>query len=456
MSFASPTFLIFLMFVLSVRFFSDRMGRWDYYLGTLVCCSLVFYGWHIPAYLGLILLSTVIDFGAARMTRASSRPKIWLILSIVTNLGLLAYFKYTNFALETLGLDLPALEVVLPIGISFYTFQSMSYTIDVYRGKLEPVKDFWRLLLYVSFFPQLVAGPIVRSDFMEQFDQIERLRAKEACEGVYLILRGYFLKLVLSDNLSEVVDQFWEASADPRVAPGVALSVLIFFSCQIFCDFAGYSSIARGLALLLGFHLPVNFRSPYIATSFSDFWRRWHITLSTWLRDYLYISLGGNRGPQWRTYLNLSLTMLLGGLWHGAALTFIVWGAMHGLALVAERAMDLHKEDKGPLATLLWAILVQAWVLLTWLFFRADSCHQALSILENLLNFSYSLEQFAPFLPAYFLLLPVLAMHLTTWLTERHLLKVFGWQQKAILSGVMLYLIATLYGPGGAFVYFQF
>jgi D-alanyl-lipoteichoic acid acyltransferase DltB (MBOAT superfamily) len=331
------------------------------YVALLLLASCAFYAWHVPAYLLVMLTSTVIDYFAAlwmvRLPERSARRRLLLAASLVANLGMLGFFKYAGFATESigrvlglLGLGLPVgtLDVVLPIGISFYTFQSMSYTIDVYRGQLRPTRDFTRFLLYVCFFPQLVAGPIVRArDFLYQFARRRQLSLQTFNAGLYLIVRGYFLKVVCANNIAVCVDRYWDAGWQGALNSPALLLLAILFSFQIFCDFEGYSSIARGLANLLGFRLPLNFNNPYLATSFKNFWQRWHITLSQWLRDYLYLPLGGNRGGRWRTLTNLMIVMLLAGLWHGAAFHFVAWGGIHGAALVVERLLGLERAGAG-------------------------------------------------------------------------------------------------------------
>ena len=469
MSFVSFTFLILLVGVFLARLTVGRSHHETPFLALLLLASLTFYGWHVPTYLLLLLASVVVDYFAGRRIadlEAGDPHRRWLlILSLVTNLGMLGYFKYTGFALGSvrtalvsLGLEssfLPHWEVVLPIGISFYTFQSMSYTIDIYRGELAPIRTFWRFLLFVSFFPQLVAGPIVRAG--EFFYQLERRRSPSLTvfgQGSYLIIRGLFLKMVLADNLGPVVDRAWPSLGIESTSSVEVLLVTILFSCQILCDFAGYSSIARGVAYLLGFRLPINFDSPYVAASFKEFWTRWHITLSRWLRDYLYIPLGGNRLSPWRTYANLLLVMLLGGLWHGAAMTFVVWGALHGLALAVERLLGIESR-RTPVVTVFWYGIVQLTVLVTWIFFRSSNLGAAVAIVSNLFAFRGGLENPEPLIGLLFVL-PVALMHLKTVAVER-----FGWppgdyRDQAIQAGGMLYLITTCYGTSDEFIYFQF
>src|SRR5690606_20634460 len=317
-----------------------------------------------------------------------AHKKAWLAASVVLNLGILGFFKYFDFFVESLssvlvaaglpGLE-PVLNVVLPVGISFYTFQTMSYTIDVYRGHLKPSRDLLDFAVYVSFFPQLVAGPIERATrFLPQIVSPRQRTAADLPEGAYLVLSGLFRKVVIADNLAAIANGIF--SADPSTLTGPEVVVGVYaFAFQIYGDFSGYSAIARGVAHWLGYDLMVNFRMPYLAVSPSDFWRRWHISLSTWLRDYLYIPLGGNRAGTVATYRNLALTMLLGGLWHGAAWTFVAWGAFHGLILVAYRAFAGKRDaSERPLLARLPAMFVMFHlVCVSWLLFRAESIGQA-------------------------------------------------------------------------------
>ena len=344
MLFNSTAFLTLLAFVVGVYYFFGRRGQ----NGLLLLASYVFYGWWDWRFCSLLLFSSVLDYVAAdkiKKVRAKKRKKEWLYFSLAGNLGVLGLFKYFDFFSQSLqdllGIygvqaDWPTLHIILPIGISFYTFQSMAYTIDVYRGKLRPIKNFLNFALYVSFFPQLVAGPIERADHL--LPQLNRKREADfnrICEGLLLMLIGFVRKIAIADYLAPIVDQTF--SNFQTQSSGVLVAGLLMFSLQIYADFAGYSDIARGSAKILGIDLRVNFDQPYFSKSFSEFWRRWHISLSSWLRDYLYIPLGGNQGSVKSTGRNLMLTMLLGGLWHGASWTFVVWGGLHGVYLALER-----------------------------------------------------------------------------------------------------------------------
>lgn len=471
MNFVSYAFAVLFVVVLVARLTIGRRKIEPAYVWVLLLASLVFYGWHVPAYLSILAVSAVIDFQAARALEAPGRSprarRAILAVSLTTNLGLLAFFKYVGFGLDTLqwlteraGLpfDRPAWTVVLPMGISFYTFQSMSYTIDVYRGQLRALPNFRDFLLFIAFFPQLVAGPIVRaSEFLPQMPRVRRLHWPVVGAGLALMVEGYFLKMVCADNLATYVDKYWEAGHRPDGNSVVALWLALLFSGQIFCDFAGYSQIARGLGLLLGYRLPVNFRSPYIATSFKNFWERWHITLSRWLRDYLYVPLGGNRVSPVRTYVNLMLVMLLGGLWHGAAWTYVVWGGLHGGALAIERRLGLHRDlERRPWwLRVTWGVVVQVVVLVAWVFFRSASFDTAIQMLRNVARLEGATPTWEMWTALAFLL-PVAVAHAWTWLVEHGWVSPLTPARRAMLTGMLLYGILAAYGSSNAFIYFQF
>ncbi|HKK75407.1 MAG TPA: MBOAT family O-acyltransferase [Saprospiraceae bacterium] len=358
MLFNSSVFLLF--FILFYGGYLLLLRRINLRILYTLAFSIFFYYKSSGVYFVLLLLSTLIDFGLGHyIYHAANQTKrrLFLILSLATNLGMLLYFKYTNFLIsswnEILGSNFALTDIFLPVGISFFTFQTLSYSIDVYRGSLVPVtegvkdvKSFFRKLMdfafFVSFFPQLVAGPIVRAaDFLPQIRKRPALNNEQLSQALFLIMGGLFKKAVISDYISvNFVDRVFE---NPAVYSGFDNLLATYgYAIQIYCDFSGYSDMAIGLALLMGFHLPENFRRPYQAISLQDFWRRWHISLSTWLRDYLYISLGGNRRGRFRTYLNLMITMLLGGLWHGASWVYIIWGGLHGLGLTIERFLHRY------------------------------------------------------------------------------------------------------------------
>lgn len=392
MLFNSLDFFLCLPIVLGLYFALPHAGK--RYL--LIAASLGFYMyWSVP-YVGLLLLSALVDYSVARrMDGEESVPlrRVLLFASLAVNLGLLGFFKYYNFfldSLEEVGARpgfLPYAQVLLPLGISFYTFQTMSYTIDVYRGQLRAERSFPKLLLYVSFFPQLVAGPIVRAkDLLPQFDVRQRFDWENLAVGGRRVLDGMIKKVVIADNLAPIVAQAYAAPGE-HSGPALLLATYLF-ALQIFCDFSGYSDIAIGLARMMGFRFMENFNAPYLARSIQDFWRRWHISLSTWLRDYLYISLGGNRGGAWRTYRNLLLTMLLGGLWHGASWNFVIWGALHGTWLLAERAWTARfprgEQADGFVRATVSTLAVFHGVCVTWVFFRAETFADATAVLSRI------------------------------------------------------------------------
>ena len=463
---------------------------------VLTGLSYVFYGWANPLFVLLLLVSTLIDYacglaiarahadaGLARAAgpavteggidprRQPRAARVALAVSLASNLSLLGFFKYFNFGVDNLnaiagltGLEAMRLDsvlrVTLPLGISFYTFQSMSYTIDVYRGVLDPLRSFRDFLLYIAFFPQLVAGPIVRAtEFLPQMARVRRPRLQVVNEGLFLMLSGFFLKMVCADNIAGVVDAHWGQGYAPGASAPTLVVLTLLFSGQIFCDFAGYSNIARGLALLLGYRLPVNFKAPYIAGSFKNFWERWHITLSSWLRDYLYVSLGGNRVSSRRTYVNLMLVMLLGGLWHGAAWTFVAWGALHGASLAVERALGLERARAGhwtALRRVAWFGVVQVTVLVTWILFRSATLGGAWQFLVNIATWASTGPVPDEVLRATVFLLPVVALHAWRWLEERGTLAPLAAVPRAALAGAMSVAIVMAYGSTNAFIYFQF
>lgn len=372
----------------------------------LLAASYVFYGAWDARFLGLIAFSTALDYLLGLQIERSGSPRTrrrLLAASVVVNLGVLGLFKYFNFflgsAIELLHwLGLPArpatLAIVLPVGISFYTFQSLSYTVDVYRRQLAATKSPLDFALYVAFFPQLVAGPIVRAaDFLPQLETARRLGEIRFRPALALFLIGFCKKACISDNLSPYVDLYFASPAGFDAAS--AWLAVWLYAVQIYCDFSGYSDMGVACAAMLGYRLCENFRQPYFAASIGDFWRRWHVSLSTWLRDYVYIPLGGNRGGRWRTRGNLLATMLLGGLWHGAAWTFVLWGALHGAALVVQRAWsqshvplgsDRRGGESAPRRALA-ILLTLYWVGAAWILFRAPDLHAAWLALESYVGF---------------------------------------------------------------------
>tara|TARA_R110001599_G_scaffold210020_2_gene407262 strand:- start:6339 stop:7613 length:1275 start_codon:yes stop_codon:yes gene_type:complete len=349
-------------------------------------------------YASLILISTCVDFIVGNKIDASSSKKarkFYLVISLVVNLSMLGVFKYYNFfyessviAMSYFGFSIPPLyhQLLLPVGISFYTFQTMSYTIDLYRGEIDRERSFIKFAVFVSFFPQLVAGPIVRAkDFLPQLHKKIIIVSKQVQIGVWLIFLGLFKKIIIADLLGYlVVDDVFD---NPSGYSSVDLLVSLYaYTFQIYCDFSGYSDIAIGIAFILGFKLPDNFNRPYIAQSPSDFWQRWHISLSSWLRDYLYISLGGNRGKAWFVARNLVLTMLLGGLWHGAAWNFVLWGLFHGLILIATRWVVVETKFNAKMVIKILANFHL--VVFSWLLFRVSDMASFSDYIAGMLQFS--------------------------------------------------------------------
>jgi alginate O-acetyltransferase complex protein AlgI len=359
----------------------------------LFVASYCFYGWWDIRFLILIFISSSVDFFLGRAIYKQSdkqKKRLLLALCMVINLGMLGFFKYYNFFVDSFSElivqfgfqpNLRTLNIILPVGISFYTFQSLSYSIDIYRDKIKPTSDFVSFMTFVSFFPQLVAGPIERaSDLLPQFLKARTFRREHLLSGFRFIIYGLFKKMVIADRLAYFVNHIYDS---PEKYDGTVLLIATFmFGFQIYCDFSGYSDIAIGSARLLGFDLMQNFKTPYLARSFRDFWRRWHISLSTWFRDYVYIPLGGNQVSQSRWVSNILLTFTISGLWHGASLSFVVWGFLHGLYLVSEHFISKFVLLPKKLS---WIGLILTFVIvnLTWVFFRANSIEQSFQIIAS-------------------------------------------------------------------------
>ena len=396
MSFNSSPYAWFLLLVFGMFWLLHRQrGARN---GLLLLASWTFYAAWDWRYLSLILFSTILDYSVGRALGDCDpqdpgqrrKRRALLSMSLIGNLGMLGVFKYYGFFTAELqallGMDIPRLDLLLPVGISFYTFQTLSYTIDVYWGKLKPTRNLPEFALFVAFFPQLVAGPIVRaSEFMPQFEREPWLDRHRLLYGLSRIMDGLVKKVVIADVLAiHLVDPVF---AEGSTATGLHVLLGIYaYAMQIYCDFSGYSDIAIGSARILGFYIPENFKVPYTARSIQDFWHRWHISLSSWLRDYLYIPLGGNRRGPIRTYINLAITMLLGGLWHGAGWNFIVWGGMHGTWLAVNRHWERKKLPwlPGVSGRVLGTFLTFQLVCLAWVFFRSSTHTQAFDVLDRL------------------------------------------------------------------------
>src|SRR6266446_7575196 len=388
------TSFAFLKFFIVVLLGLCLLPRRDYRQAFILAASAFFYAYWKPSYLLLLATPSLIDYICALRIEQSQSEAVrrrWLITSLVTNLGLLAYFKYTNFFLETssliLPVGLPRLDIVLPIGISFFTFKTLSYTIDVYRRELPACRSLWRYAMFVTYFPELIAGPIVRASvFPPQITRSLRPSLQRAQVGMQLILLGVTKKLVFADRLALFVDPVF---ANPSAySPLTVMLAVIAYSIQVYCDFSGYSDMAIGISKIIGFDLPENFNMPYLACSITEFWRRWHITLSQWLKDYLYISLGGNRRGKLRTYVNLFITMFLAGLWHGAGWTYVFFGCLHGIALVVHKMWrDSPRRTESPslhARALSW-LATYSFVCFSMIFFRATTFSSAWVIIRKVL-----------------------------------------------------------------------
>jgi alginate O-acetyltransferase complex protein AlgI len=400
MLFNSLPFLIFFPIVLVLYFIAPYKYRWV----LLLIASCYFYMYWKPEYIILLTIPTFINYMAGLTmgkTENPSRRKTYLILSLVSSLSVLFIFKYLHFVSESLsgllelfhiGYHLPFLNLLLPIGISFYTFKTMGYAIDVYRGAIKPEKHFGFFALYVTFFPQLLAGPIERAaHLIPQFYKNYDFEGRRVIDGLKLMAWGFFKKVVIADKVSIVVDQVYNHPTEYTGLPLIVATLL--FTFQIYCDFSGYSDIAMGAAQVMGFNLMDNFNRPYSSKSVSEFWRRWHISLSTWFRDYVYISLGGNRVVSWRWYYNLFITFLLSGLWHGASWTFLIWGALHGFyilfSLWTQSARKkivqwIHLDRFPTFHTSLRVLITFLLISFAWIFFRAKSISDVFYIVTHL------------------------------------------------------------------------
>ncbi|MBF0253335.1 MAG: MBOAT family protein [Candidatus Omnitrophica bacterium] len=439
----------------------------------LLVSSYVFYGAWNWKFLSLIIISTLVDFYCGAHIHRSNKGQIrkkFLIISIIANLGILAVFKYYNFfvdsfsdLLSVFGLDYftRSLNIILPVGISFYTFQTMSYTIDIYRKEIEPVKKLLDFGLFVAFFPQLVAGPIERAKhLLPQVTANRTISPAQVDQGLLLIFWGLFQKVFVADNLAKIVEPVFASNGH---FDGITVLLALYaFAFQIYCDFAGYSNIARGLASLMGFDLMVNFNFPYTAKGPREFWKKWHISLSTWLRDYVYIPLGGNKNGSFMTYRNLFLTMFLGGLWHGAAWGFVVWGIYQGALLIGERFLNNFTKRGN---ALLWIVL--KWIVffhivcIGWLLFRAKSLHQAYEMFLSILhvrNITNIIPSILTIRSLIVFLFPLIIFEYIQY-KRKDLYWTFKnkWFTQAFVYAFLIFLFIT-FGSGGGneFIYFQF
>jgi alginate O-acetyltransferase complex protein AlgI len=473
MLFNSLTFVVFFVIVVALHY---SPFSWTVKKLNLLLASYIFYAAWSPPFVLLLWLTTVVDFKVGdwlwRETR-QNRRKMILFLSILVNLGLLGYFKYGGFLMDNfqamaaaigIAYEPPRWDIIFPVGLSFYTFQSMSYALDAYFRRAAPTKSFLDYSLFVTFFPHLVAGPIVRpTQLIPQFSTPKQASTNQFFWGLALMTIGLFEKVVLADSfLAPAVDPVYLVQG--AVHPLDAWIATLAFSGQIFFDFSGYTTTAIGAALCLGFSLPDNFRFPYASIGFSDFWRRWHISLSSWLRDYLYIPLGGNKKGKLRTYVNLMITMLLGGLWHGANWTFVIWGGLHGLYLSAERLLR-ERAPKSELYNTLWfkvamALVTYFLVNITWVFFRAQSLEGAASMLTSMFSLQPGAQKvlyWNEILPVVVIISAMVASHWHMRLSSIDKLVAASprWAVGAAWTFMLFSLVITQ-GSDSAFIYFQF
>ena len=472
MIFNSLEFLIFasLFFLLWPIFRIKNNSRWVF----IISASFIFYGWWDWRFLFLILFSGIIDYLAGLlMVKHTKRKRFILLISLFTNLGSLSIFKYSVFyatiiedlfALTKINIDLinkiPEFTLVLPIGISFYTFQSLSYTIDIYQNRLTPTKNILHFFSYLTMFPQLVAGPIIRAkDLLNQLTIYKNPNYLEKWNAIKLIIYGLFQKVVIADNLSFFIDSAYEGKS---VYSGSVFwwFVVIAFSFQIYADFSGYSLIARGLAKLMGYHFKMNFNHPYLSKSIREFWSRWHISLSTWFRDYIYFPMGGSRKGLLKGIVALTITMMLSGLWHGANYTFLVWAGLHTFFLIIERVTKYNIKLKSFSFLLIPIIFIQ--VTIAWVYFRAPSINEANTIISYLFDFSNTNLRFLNcyFNNLIFLLLAII-IEIVFYLYKENkntfrIYKKYQVNIDTILLASCIVLIIFLRGEGAQFIYFQF
>jgi D-alanyl-lipoteichoic acid acyltransferase DltB (MBOAT superfamily) len=467
MLFNSFIFIVFaILFFIGWQYFKHQIqGKWIY----ITIASFVFYGWWDWRFLFLIIFSGIIDFYAGLYIIKYPRlRKPLLLLSLFMNLGSLAIFKYSVFIVENLdalfnatgfsinlSAHIPSFALILPVGISFYTFQSMSYTIDIYKGKLMPVKNVFHFFAYLSMFPQLVAGPIIRAkDLLKQLSVYRPVSDLMFWNGLKLIVIGFFQKTVLADNIATLVNYSFN-NVEKYNGFLFWWIVVIAFAFQIYFDFSGYSLIARGLAKWMGLHFKINFNHPYLANSLKDFWQRWHISLSTWFRDYVYIPLGGNKKGKLLSHLFMWITMVLSGIWHGPSWTYIIWGILHALFLSFERIITGIKKLK-----FVHYFLTMFLVLIAWVFFRAENITQAEQIIHKLFTMKLTTSlKFGLFFTSYIFLLIAVMFEFFYWLQSKNTIVRRTYKSTAfevVELTVLTLAILFLRGPEQEFIYFQF
>lgn len=469
MIFNSIEFLLFalLFFLLWPLLGKRNMSRWIF----IIAASFFFYGWWDWRFLFLILASGLIDyFCGLAIEKQPKRKKLYFYISVIGNLGALSVFKYSKFfatvledgfALVNYDVSLvdriPEFALILPVGISFYTFQSLSYTLDIYRGRLKPTKNVFHFFSYLSMFPQLVAGPIIRAkDFLFQLSRYRVPNALERWNAIKMIAFGLFQKMVIADNLSFFIDSSFEGKS-PFDGTGYWWVVMIAFSFQIYADFSGYSLIARGLAKYMGYHFKMNFNHPYLSKSMREFWTRWHISLSSWFRDYVYIPMGGSRRGLFMGLVALTVTMLLSGLWHGAKYTFLVWAGIHVVWLIIERLTKWPKLLKG---SVLLIPIIFAQALIAWIYFRAKDFEQGNEVLGKLFTFEPTDSEFLTlyFDSIFFLCLGIL-IEMMVYVRKNYVRMALAYRRSnmdIVLVSLAIIGILFLRGEGKQFIYFQF
>lgn len=477
MTFASVSFLVFFAVILGLLGLIDLVTRKresSYRTISqfiLLLASYFFYGWWNAKFCILLLFVTAVAYAAAfAMEKSRKFAKLWMGIGVIVPLLVLGYFKYYNFFVDSFCnafhlTNTIAIEIILPVGISFYTFQALSYMIDVYRKEIPVMKNFVKFALYIAFFPQLVAGPIVKAkEFLPQLEETRKISLRRLNDGLQIFLFGMFKKVVIADHLSVFVDDVFRV---PTAYSSVSVWLaVISYSIQIYCDFSGYSDMAVGCAMCIGYDLPKNFNVPYLSKNVSEFWKRWHISLSTWLQQYLYIPLGGNRKGQVRTYINLLLTMVLGGLWHGASWTFVAWGTLHGLALCVHKAYRkiIPTKNESPVWAGLSIAVTYIFVAVCWIFFRAENFTQAIMVMRQMLPGHVGITKHFSF-SIFGIFLLIAAMACAVIRSKKKQIRLEGFYPvfdlskfwSLVLFWIVVGLIAGLgYVEGSPFIYFAF
>ncbi len=451
----------FVLFFLIVYPIYLILKRTRFSLIWLLVASYFFYAWINPLYAILIFYPTLIDYAVAARMEKSKRRKMWLVVSILNNIGLLGFFKYADFVTNNINILLSSFNIpyeiaspgiFLPVGISFYIFQSMGYMIDFYRGNIEREKSFIRYATFVSFFPRLLAGPIERAgNLLPQLDKKARANIKDFTDGLSLFVVGLFKKVALADYLALYVNNVY-SNPEQFQSPALILATFLF-AWQIYFDFSGYTDMARGVARMMGIRLMLNFNNPYLATGLGDFWSRWHISLSSWFKDYVYIPLGGNRKGKFNTYRNMLLTMVISGLWHGAAWTFVIWGVVHALGRFLTRELEQTEFYKEKVPKIIKQLFVFGFVCFAWIFFRAESINDAWIIITRI--FTSGLTN--PYCPVFALAL-IAIVWLYQFLYESSLKYILELKFVRIACVVLMIFYLAVFAPSSeqAFIYLQF